>query len=110
MNTVENKVIDLVTDKAESKNDGIFVSILSHFELSSWNERLLQSAGGSWRQSTYYGGYKKEFWGESPVYLVAQENGRILGQLLVLFTHPYGWSLHRYGVLPLSSVLKNILP
>jgi hypothetical protein len=75
-----------------------------------WNERLCRRAGGSWRQSTYYGEYKREYYHEEPVYLLAWHGDRVVGQLLACFTHPYGWSLFRRNAMFLSPICDRLAP
>ena len=97
-------------DPIEYVSNGISVCSIDFSNLKDWDKRLQQNDGGSWRQSTYYGEYKRNFWGETPVYLIAHEQGIILGQLLVFFTHPYGWSLNRHGLLPFSPIFDRVCP
>ncbi len=108
---VANETVEyLDSDPVEGTSTGITVCSVDYSNLKDWDKRILQSDGGSWRQSTYYGEYKRDFWHEIPVYLIASEQGVILGQLLVFFTHPYGWSLNRHGLLSLAPVLDRVFP
>lgn len=89
----------------------IEVERLSQVDAEAWNNRLLGSTAGFWRQSTFFAEYKQRFWSEEPVYLIARDRaGQIAGQLLACFTHPYGWSLHRRGMLHLAPLLNICAP
>jgi len=89
----------------------IEVERLTRVDAGEWNDRLSASPEGFWRQSTFFAEYKQRFWFEEPVYLVARNSaGRIVGQLLACFTHPYGWSLHRRGLLRLAPLLSALAP
>jgi hypothetical protein len=78
---------------------------------AEWNARLTEVAEGSWRQSTYYGEYRRAFWLEEPVYLVARTStGAVAGQLLAFFGHPLGWGLHRRGLSFLSPACRAVYP
>jgi hypothetical protein len=110
VNVVEEKVsregIFAPIDK-----DCLLVEPLADFDGDEWDKRLCQVEDGTSRQSSYYAGYKERYYGEKPVYLVARDgDGRIVGQLLFFFTHPYGWGIHRRGWSFLTPVLETLLP
>ncbi|MBT7587231.1 MAG: GNAT family N-acetyltransferase [Gemmatimonadetes bacterium] len=88
----------------------IRVQRLGQVQALEWNGRLCQRADGSWRQSTYYGEYKREYYHEEPVYLLAWHGDRVVGQLLACFTHPYGWSLNRRNASFISPVCDRLAP
>ena len=77
----------------------------------AWNRRLMATPEGSWRQSTWYGEYKRALWREEAVYLLARNgDGEIVGQLLAFFAHPHDWSLYRRNLSGLNPLLNRLLP
>lgn len=100
-----------MTAAAEHVLTHISVERLGSVDENAWNDRLIGVPDGFWRQSTFYGEYKRRFWFEEPLYLVAKNyEGEIVGQLLAFFTHPFGWGLHRRGLSCVAPIFNLISP
>ena len=101
-------------ERAVSQSTGAWTQIsverLSGTAPPEWDARLCGRTDGSWRQSTHYGEYKRQFYNEEPVYLVARCGDRIVAQLLAFFTHPYGWSLYRRDASFLAPLCQTLAP
>ncbi len=109
-NTAFSDTVNASEEGSVDLHQGIRVECLESSPAQEWNERLCQIPDGSWRQSTYYGEYKRDFWHEAPVYLLALCGDRIVGQLLAFFTHPYGWSLYRHGATAIAPICDRLAP